>query len=487
MSTAPTPAGLSTEELFRDHAPFVARFLFRLGVRPDAIDDALQEVFVVVLRQGGYRPGAASPTSYLGNIALHAAAAYRRKERSRQAREEDAPVENLAWTGSDPVQVLETNEGLRKLQDALERLEPDLRSTLVLAELEGETCPSIAAAMGVPVGTVYWRLHHARKRFQHALQVVASASVPRRALTLQVAEVAGAAGAPENSGKNRAGLMIFMMSSGPGKEAADLLRLGRQQPPIRYAVHEGLARHKQLTASGAVPPEWAQSLGGKAAAATWVGWWVVGVAVVAMGGGAAWHVESTPPATPVRTVTVPVAPARDAPSPPSGSNEDRGWTPVLVADEPTAQTGPAAATPERATFSQRPTLEARRATSDRSNTQTEASDPSVDSRSPSDHATAPEPSAPTGDDMLELQQVASAERLLSTDPARALSLVRSVEARFPAGFVREERRYVEIAALTKLGRIAEARGLAEPFLRDYPDGAFSRRVRNGMRPPPDGP
>jgi RNA polymerase sigma-70 factor (ECF subfamily) len=484
MSTAPTPAGLSTEELFRAHAPFVARFLFRLGVRPDAIDDALQEVFVVVLRQGGYRPGPASPTSYLGNIALHAATAYRRRERSREAREQDAPVEHLAWTGSDPVQVLETNEGLRKLQNALERLDPDLRSTLVLAELEGETCPSIAAAMGVPVGTVYWRLHQARKRFQHALKVVASTSAPRRAFTLQVA---GAAGAPENSGKNRAGLMILMMSSGRGRESADLLRLGRQQPPVRYAVDEGLARHRQLAASGAIPPEWAESLGGKAAAA-WAGWWVVGVAVVgAMGGAAAWRAESTPPATRARTVTVVAAPARDAPSPPSGSNEDRGWIPVLVAPDPTAQTVPAAAAPERPTFSQRPILEPHRATSDRSSAQTEASDPSVDSRPPTDHATGPEPSAPTGDDMLELQQVATAERLLSTDPARALGLVRSVEARFPTGFVREERRYVEIAALTKLGRTAEARGLAEPFLRDYPDGAFSRRVRDGMRTPPDGP
>ena len=86
--------------------------------------------------------------------------------------------------------------------------------------------------------------------------------------------------------------------------------------------------------------------------------------------------------------------------------------------------------------------------------------------------------------MLELQQVAAAERLLGTDPARALDLARAAGSRFPAGFVREEREYVVIAALAKLGRTAEARPLAERFLRDYPDGAFSRRVRalSGLAP-----
>ena len=235
MSAPPTPASLTTEELFRAHAPFVARFLFRLGVRPDAIEDTLQEVFLVVLRQGGYRPGPASPTSYLGNLALYAATAYRRKEKARRSREHDAPVDDVPWTGSDPVQVLETNEGLRRLQNALDRLEPDLRSTLILAELEGETCPSIAAAMGVPVGTVYWRLHRARKKFQHAFQVAANVDGPRRAFGLQTA---GAAGTPQTSGKNRMGDMTFMVGSGERSGAADALRLGSQQSPVRYAVEE---------------------------------------------------------------------------------------------------------------------------------------------------------------------------------------------------------------------------------------------------------
>jgi hypothetical protein len=91
-------------------------------------------------------------------------------------------------------------------------------------------------------------------------------------------------------------------------------------------------------------------------------------------------------------------------------------------------------------------------------------------------------SAPPGnDDLLELQQIARAERLLATDPAGALALVHAAEARFPDGYVKEERQYVEIAALVAMGRLDEARPKIASFLRDYPQSAFGQRVREASR------
>src|SRR6476646_5944197 len=96
---APSPhEDLSTEELFRRFAPFVARFLYRLGVDSDGLDDVVQEVFVVVHRRGGYKAGPAKPTSYLATIATNAASAYRRRRRIEQARSSDAEVEGLVST-----------------------------------------------------------------------------------------------------------------------------------------------------------------------------------------------------------------------------------------------------------------------------------------------------------------------------------------------------------------------------------------------------
>jgi RNA polymerase sigma-70 factor (ECF subfamily) len=74
---------LDSEELFKLHARFVARFLIRMGVRETDLDDLIQDVFLVVHRNGGYRPGSASPTTYLASIAIRARAAHRRKQKSR--------------------------------------------------------------------------------------------------------------------------------------------------------------------------------------------------------------------------------------------------------------------------------------------------------------------------------------------------------------------------------------------------------------------
>jgi hypothetical protein len=77
-----------------------------------------------------------------------------------------------------------------------------------------------------------------------------------------------------------------------------------------------------------------------------------------------------------------------------------------------------------------------------------------------------------------MQDIANAERLLARAPARALAIVRSVQARFPDGYLREERAYVELMALQGLGRTQEARRLADAFLDAHPDGPHTRHVRN---------
>ena len=52
---------------------------------------------------------------------------------------------------------------------ALDRLDPDARSLLVLHHLRHEPVERIATALGIPVGTVKWRLHAARQALAAAL------------------------------------------------------------------------------------------------------------------------------------------------------------------------------------------------------------------------------------------------------------------------------------------------------------------------------
>lgn len=169
--------------LFRSHARFVAAFLRRLGAPPSDLDDWVQEVFLVAHRKGGYVPGAGQPRTWLGAIAFRVASSGRRSQRRRrEAMDEDA-IAGLSAHATDPSEIVEARRSLVRVQRSLDTLDLEHRAAFVLYEIEGESCQDIAASFGVPVGTVYSRLHHARRRFLDAhatLSGAEGASLPRR-------------------------------------------------------------------------------------------------------------------------------------------------------------------------------------------------------------------------------------------------------------------------------------------------------------------
>jgi RNA polymerase sigma-70 factor (ECF subfamily) len=163
------PAPTNSKALFRRYAVFVASFLHRLGARPDEIDDLVQDVFLTVHRKGGYRPGAASATTFLARIALEARHGKRRKDsRWRAARSSDAASAIVASHAIDPGQALVAKRAAQRLDSALTSMDPDHRAVFILFELHGESCESIAAGLDLKLGTVYSRLHAARRAFRAA-------------------------------------------------------------------------------------------------------------------------------------------------------------------------------------------------------------------------------------------------------------------------------------------------------------------------------
>ena len=162
---------MDSETLFRRHGAFVARLLHRLGFEVPELDDLLQEVFLVAHRNDGYRAGPAKPTTYLASIAVKVAATHRRKRRTRSfVRSSDTLVSGATASEAGPERMADAREQLRTVQRILEGLDADRRAIFVLFELEGLACAEIAAAMGIPVGTVYSRLHTARAHIQDAIE-----------------------------------------------------------------------------------------------------------------------------------------------------------------------------------------------------------------------------------------------------------------------------------------------------------------------------
>jgi len=158
---------VDSETLFKRHAAFVASFLYRLGARESEIDDLVQDVFLSAHRKGGYAPGPASPTTFLARLALEARLAKRRNEsRWRRNQREDVALATVGTRPQDPSGAFAEKLATMKLQRALEAIEPGRRAVFVLFELVGESCESIAAGLGLRVGTVHSRLHAARKAFR---------------------------------------------------------------------------------------------------------------------------------------------------------------------------------------------------------------------------------------------------------------------------------------------------------------------------------
>jgi RNA polymerase sigma-70 factor, ECF subfamily len=158
---------LTPELVFASHFDFVWRSLRRLGVAPSALDDAVQEVFVVVCRRLHTLHGEPQLRPWLFSIATHVAHKARRTGQRRGA--EPLPEVLLDQSSLSPQEAAAQAEAVRVVYALLEQLSPPQRTVFVLAHLEQFTAPEIAATLDLPLNTVYSRLRAGRAAMEAAL------------------------------------------------------------------------------------------------------------------------------------------------------------------------------------------------------------------------------------------------------------------------------------------------------------------------------
>ena len=160
-------ASLEVEAVYRAHFRGVWRLLRRLGVADSQLDDAAQDVFLVVHRKLDAFDGQIPTRKWIFAIAVRVASEYRR----RAARRLLEPLPELIVDKSpDPAARSELNESIRLLHELLGELDAKKRNVFVLAELEQLSVPEIAEVLGVNLNTVYSRLRAARKCFEAGLE-----------------------------------------------------------------------------------------------------------------------------------------------------------------------------------------------------------------------------------------------------------------------------------------------------------------------------
>jgi RNA polymerase sigma-70 factor, ECF subfamily len=165
------------DALYRDHFDFVFRNLRRLGVAESAIDDGLQDVYLVALRRiGEFREGTYAK-AWLFAIVARVAGNHRRSQRRRGNRESGVPLieESVEGGALGPFEQTAQQQARRLLHAFLQQLDDNRRAAFVLAELEQLTAPEIAQALSANVNTVYSWLRAARGEFVRMLESVRAA------------------------------------------------------------------------------------------------------------------------------------------------------------------------------------------------------------------------------------------------------------------------------------------------------------------------
>ncbi|MEM9191933.1 MAG: sigma-70 family RNA polymerase sigma factor [Myxococcota bacterium] len=157
----------SFEEVYREGFRFVWRCLRRLGVPDSQVEDAVQDVFVVVHRRLDEFEGRASIHTWLFRITQRVASDYRRRRRRKPT--EQLVVETVATERDGPAEQAQKRRQAEVLHAILESMDDNKRTVFILSELEQMRGPEIAEALGVPTDTVYSRLRAARSVFEKAL------------------------------------------------------------------------------------------------------------------------------------------------------------------------------------------------------------------------------------------------------------------------------------------------------------------------------
>jgi RNA polymerase sigma-70 factor (ECF subfamily) len=167
LESARADPAAQVEEIFRAHADFVWRALRRQGVPNADIEDAVQEVFLVVYRKVGDYVEQGALRAWLFTIsrqvANHHRRSYARRERKQQALI-DAPIAE-----PEKMDAPERAEAVGVVNDFLAELGEEQAMVFYLVEIEGLTAPEVATSVGVNLNTVYGRLRLARKRFEDML------------------------------------------------------------------------------------------------------------------------------------------------------------------------------------------------------------------------------------------------------------------------------------------------------------------------------
>ncbi len=160
----------AVNEFLRRHTPLVHGLARRVLRHPQDAEDAVQDIFLEIWRSAGrYDPAQGSETTFVTMIARRRLVdRIRRTTAKPQAQSLDDPT---ALPSPDTAP-LELRDEAARAQAALEQLKPEQREVLELSLGQGQSHQEIAAAVGIPLGTVKSHARRGLMRLREMLGVI---------------------------------------------------------------------------------------------------------------------------------------------------------------------------------------------------------------------------------------------------------------------------------------------------------------------------
>jgi RNA polymerase sigma-70 factor (ECF subfamily) len=154
------------ERVYTEEFDFVWRCLQGLGVPSSLLDDAAQDVFVIVHRRLPSYEGRSSLRTWLYGVVRNIAYKQRRRRKRKPSESLEHEPESPDRGPEEQAQDEQAADFVRAFVSTLDERKREIFVACVLEQL---SVPEVAVALEVPLNTAYTRLRAARLEFQRAI------------------------------------------------------------------------------------------------------------------------------------------------------------------------------------------------------------------------------------------------------------------------------------------------------------------------------
>lgn len=158
------------EILVRRHQKTIFNLVYRMLGDYDEAAEIAQEAFLSAYRSIAQFRGDANFSTWLYRIAINHAST--RRKSLAKANQRRAPLDNtdpVDHRHPDPADAVAQREIQFRVQSALNTLDPDEATIILLRDMQDVPYEEVARMLDVPVGTVKSRLHRARQTLKAKL------------------------------------------------------------------------------------------------------------------------------------------------------------------------------------------------------------------------------------------------------------------------------------------------------------------------------